>query len=1135
LVPPAVVLLFAVCAKRWFVLLQKLQTYRSDLGASWAIDRSVNRYFGLLSRFEKPTMKKSSRTLPTTVALHFAILCFAPAATLIFDDLPALSVPTEHYSHLGVHLRTSGADPSVRPGVSNGDLVWSVDGSAGPYFMGINNGYGITVLFDAPISSFSLDAFRPAVIGDTSFSLRAFYRGNHLGDQTVNLRSGGPWTNIVFNALLMDEIQWFIGGGGRYGIDNIQFTLAPGSGAPSIIASPYNSIAYIGSEVALNVRVSGQQPLSFQWYINGATLAGATNSTLWIPSVQTNHAGRYHATVSNVFGVAVSYTNTLNVTSGEPFFVNHPYSQSVYAGGYAYFYAYAEGYPNITYQWQFNGTSIAGATNYFLQLANVQTNQGGSYRAVASNASGSATSQVATLTVITVPPWFYSHPESQTVSEGSHVELRAYASGSPEPVYQWYFNGALVAGETKNVLKLYNVTTNAVGTYSAAAINIAGVTSSLPATLAVVRPNTLDNWEWRNPLPQGNELSGVAYANGQFVGVGRFGAIVTSPNGSNWTLRTSSTRNHLYSIAYGNGRFVAVGSGGEVLTSNDGITWTRQASATARNLYAVCYTNNQFVAVGRFGTILTSGNGLSWVSRNSGTTNHLRAVTYGMGRYVAAGSLGEIVTSTDANIWTRGSTGEVRNLRGVAFGNGTFVAVGNYGATLRSTNGVDWAVNPQAIFLDLRGVSFANGTFIAVGRAGYVYTSSDGLAWIYNYTPVYDGLYDIVKGVGNFLAVGERGALLIATNSGQWFDQRIEGGFNFTDVAYGAGRFAAVGNGPYGSTASNLWVSTDGRSGTFTSIASNVSFNSIIFAQGKFLSTGYECCSTNEYIWSSPDAVNWTAHDVAVPDAADIAYGNGKFIAVGGGYYYVNGYYTNAPNVALSVDGENWSSSYADAANSWLQHAAAGNGVFVVANYYSILYSTNGVQWTNTRTNVYDYYYGLANGNGIFVVVGLTYSPMLERFTLTSTDGATWVKHSLPINQYPNGVKWVNGLFVVLGAKGVLATSPDGVNWVRRNTTSESWLTSMAYGQRTYLAVGGDSAVLRSGELAFENPSPGFTNTSFELIFNGELGRVYRVQYSTDLQQWFDLGSITNTQPRMTFRDAGAEGRAYRFYRLATP
>jgi hypothetical protein len=69
----------------------------------------------------------------------------------------------------------------------------------------------------------------------------------------------------------------------------------------------------------------------------------------------------------------------------------------------------------------------------------------------------------------------------------------------------------------------------------------------------------LDNWHWRNPLPQGNPLYGVTYGNGIYVAVGSNGTIVTSADGITWTSRTSDTSYSLSEVAYGNGTFVVVG------------------------------------------------------------------------------------------------------------------------------------------------------------------------------------------------------------------------------------------------------------------------------------------------------------------------------------------------------------------------------------------------------------------------------------------------------------------------------------------------------------------------------------------------------------------------------------------------
>jgi hypothetical protein len=88
---------------------------------------------------------------------------------------------------------------------------------------------------------------------------------------------------------------------------------------------------------------------------------------------------------------------------------------------------------------------------------------------------------------------------------------------------------------------------------------------------------------------------------------------MTSPDGINWTLRTSAADNQWISVTYGNGLFVAVaysGTGNRVMTSPDGINWTLRTSAADNQWRAVTYGNGLFVAVAQTGTgnrVMTSG------------------------------------------------------------------------------------------------------------------------------------------------------------------------------------------------------------------------------------------------------------------------------------------------------------------------------------------------------------------------------------------------------------------------------------------------------------------------------------------------------------------------------------------------
>src|SRR5262249_31066243 len=78
------------------------------------------------------------------------------------------------------------------------------------------------------------------------------------------------------------------------------------------------------------------------------------------------------------------------------------------------------------------------------------------------------------------------------------------------------------------------------------------------------RSAPLEEWHWRNPLPQGNALNRVVFVNGVYVAVGELGTILTSSDGTNWVTQTSGTIAELRGCAYGGGQYVVVGELGTV-------------------------------------------------------------------------------------------------------------------------------------------------------------------------------------------------------------------------------------------------------------------------------------------------------------------------------------------------------------------------------------------------------------------------------------------------------------------------------------------------------------------------------------------------------------------------------------------
>jgi hypothetical protein len=146
----------------------------------------------------------------------------------------------------------------------------------------------------------------------------------------------------------------------------------------------------------------------------------------------------------------------------------------------------------------------------------------------------------------------------------------------------------------------------------------------------------LEEWHWRNPLPQGNALHNVVFVNGTYVAVGELGTILISNDGTNWLRRESGVIEDLRDCAYGGGHYTIVGDFGTVLTSLDAVSWTSQYASSFYSLNGITYAGGQFVAIGEQTTILTSPDGTVWTPRSSGIWE-LFDIVQAEGLYVAVG------------------------------------------------------------------------------------------------------------------------------------------------------------------------------------------------------------------------------------------------------------------------------------------------------------------------------------------------------------------------------------------------------------------------------------------------------------------------------------------------------------------
>lgn len=257
------------------------------------------------------------------------------------------------------------------------------------------------------------------------------------------------------------------------------------TGFPTFIEQPESVVAAAGAAVQFSADARGAEPLRYEWYHDGAWLSGAAWPRLDLPSVQIGDAGLYWVVVANNLGRATSAVVSLTIVR-PPSIVTPPEDQFVILGSTAAFTVGALGSEPLSYQWYFEGVAIPGASGATLSRTNVQPGDEGDYHVVVSNAYGSVTSAVATLTVVTAdPPSITMHPQSQTASGGSTVTLEVSATGSPPLFYQWRFKGADLVGQTNRSLVLASVQPADAGAYAVVVSNAFGTATSSKATLTV--------------------------------------------------------------------------------------------------------------------------------------------------------------------------------------------------------------------------------------------------------------------------------------------------------------------------------------------------------------------------------------------------------------------------------------------------------------------------------------------------------------------------------------------------------------------------------------------------------------------------------------------------------------------------
>lgn len=276
---------------------------------------------------------------------------------------------------------------------------------------------------------------------------------------------------------------------GQVTTDPITFTVRK---APAFTAAAPPA-ATVGTAYSYTFAASGTPAPTYSLASGGAlpvglSLNATTGQLSGTPSVE--GASTFQITAANSAGKVTSDPITFTVRKAPTFTANTP-PAAVTGSKYSYFFV-ASGYPAPTYSLETGGTLPAGLTLYPAtgELAGIPTASGTStFRIVATNAAGKATSDLITFTVQDKPVFTAVTPPAAV--KGSSYSYTFTASGSPAPTFSLTTGDALPAGLTLNATtgELSGTPTTAgTGTFRVVATNAAGSDTSDPIAFTVQAP-----------------------------------------------------------------------------------------------------------------------------------------------------------------------------------------------------------------------------------------------------------------------------------------------------------------------------------------------------------------------------------------------------------------------------------------------------------------------------------------------------------------------------------------------------------------------------------------------------------------------------------------------------------------------
>ena len=220
-------------------------------------------------------------------------------------------------------------------------------------------------------------------------------------------RNGNPLSGAtsaglaITNAQVISEGGYFCTASNAVGVSTSTVATITIIYPPAVVSNPAGRTVNQGGSVDLEVTVSGREPMTYSWTLNGQPIGGVSSRILSIQNIQPSQAGTYACIVRNADGTATSAGALITVRQ-LPVITQSPETTIVTVTNAFTLQVIAIGTGTLTYQWNREGTNIAGATRSSYSVLSATYADAGTYFARVANANGTVASDPAV--VLVLPP-----------------------------------------------------------------------------------------------------------------------------------------------------------------------------------------------------------------------------------------------------------------------------------------------------------------------------------------------------------------------------------------------------------------------------------------------------------------------------------------------------------------------------------------------------------------------------------------------------------------------------------------------------------------------------------------------------------------------------------------------------------